>query len=453
MRRWCVVMAAGVSSVVLAQDFPYKPLGADTPLPPIKTSADAMDAGKSFGAGAKTGTQGMVSTTSADFAVPGYNTNPKEAAYFDPNRIPKDEGNQRKNFCASTDLTKLSLQERKECEAINFLSKRKNDAHFTIDKKNDPLFKGYQDAKSASVNLASSSCELPSSAKAQSFTEHGCTESVLMPQTCRESLAVGVSTEEKDVDFSFVINTDLRKYRAYCNDDEGRMAIWGSNFAQNELVKVGTGMYRYVGIEASHAYGSTASCKMEEMSCERNYCDRTGTCTCINPSPTGKIVVMNQFLKEFTWWGEEDDGNIWVNVDLEHGTAAIQDANLIDNGGVIMSWRETPTLQMQGRSAVRVTDKPEAFNCSLFGPQNFRVVSNASGGECAGMKCTVGTANITDVDYRTCTLTVHFGKSGGNFHGLHDGAGARWTNKITVRMFAKVPTFHNDVHGNCPAGL
>ena len=444
------LLAIMLAMPTIAENFSYQPLTTSTLKSGALSEKDVLEAGKSFAIDAKTATQGMVSTKSADYAVPEYKTTPKEAAYYDPNVVPKNKGDERKDFCASTDLAKLSVAERKECEAINFLAKRKNDSHFTLDKTKDPLFTGYVNAKKAATDINSSSCDLPTAVRSDAYTKHSCIENMFKPEKCGESLAVGLTTETKDIDYTFIVNTDLRKYRAWCNNDSGRFTFYGKNFELNKIVMVNSKAYRFVGIDISHNYGVHAQCNMEELKCDRFSCARDGTCQCVNSVATGNIVAQNQFLKEYSQLGEEDDANIWLWVDLEHDSADINYAELRDNGGLLMAWRDDP-FQMQGQTAFQAVDKPSYFNCALFSPQNFRVVANASGGGCDGKLCTVGTVSVAEVDQQNCKVKLVFGKSGDiNFHNIHDGAGARWTNKITLRMFSKVPTFHDDWHGNCP---
>ena len=169
----------------IAEDFPYQPLTTSTLKSGVLSETDVLEAGKIFAGDAKTATQGMVSTKSADYAVPEYKTTPKEAAYYDPNVVPKNKGDERKDFCASTDLSTLSVAERKECEAINFLAKRKNDSHFTLDKTKDPIFTGYVNAKKAATDINSSSCDLPMAVRSDAYSEHSCVENYVQTRKMR----------------------------------------------------------------------------------------------------------------------------------------------------------------------------------------------------------------------------------------------------------------------------
>ncbi len=148
--------------------------------------------------------------------------------------------------------------------------------------------------------------------------------------------------------------------------------------------------------------------------------------------------------------GEEDDANIWVTVDLEHKTAEINHAQLIDNGDVIMSWLEDP-LQMQGKTAITLLDAPGDFQCARVRPENIRLLANASGEMCeSGQGCTVGAASVVEVDYPRCKVKLLFGKAGGDFHYLHNGWGARWTNKLTLRMFGTTVDMVDNWNSQCP---
>jgi len=57
---------------------------------------------------------------------------------------------------------------------------------------------------------------------------------------------------------------------------------------------------------------------------------------------------------------------------------------------------------------------------------------------------------VTEVDDRHCKVKLHFGKSGGDFHYLHNGWGARWTNKITLRMFGTTVDMVDHWNSQCP---
>jgi hypothetical protein len=444
-------MACAAPGTDSAPAFPYAPLpAAGLPTQPL-TPDSAFQAGKNFAADTREVAGAMINNRSAEYALPGYDQTPALAGTFDPFQLPKAQGTARQQACAKADLSKLPETDRRECEAINYLTKRVNTAKFTLDRQTDPLFKTYHEAETISASLGNMDCQLPGQPSMQSsFEERTCRESLVKShQTCRDKLSVSAQEQDRDFDYSFTLNTDLRKWRAFCNDNEsGRFSAY--NFPLHKIVQSNGKTYRYIGLDASHQWGYEASCLMEEMNCERTSCDRSGNCYCINPSPSGVIVPRNEFLHVMTWWGEEDDADIWVTVDLEQKTAEINDAQLLDNGGIIMSWSADP-LQMQGKTEMSVLDAPRDFQCAHVKPSNIRIFANASGGACEnGRGCTVGAASVAEVDYQHCRVKLLFGKSGGDFHYLHNGWGARWTNKLTLRMFGTTVEMVDNWNSQCP---
>ena len=444
-------LAGAAPDSISGQAFPYAPLSASSlPSQPL-TSDSAFQAGKTFASDTQEATGGMINSQSAGYALPGYDQTPALAVTFDPFQLPKAQGTARQQACAGADLSKLPEAERRECEAINYLTKRVNTAKFTLDRQTDPLFKTYHEAETIAASLGNADCQLPGqSGGAVTHEDRTCRESLVKSrQKCHDKLSVSAQEKDRDFDYAFTLNTDLRKWRAFCNDnDSGR--VYPVNFPLHKIIKAAAKTYRYVGQDASHQWGYEASCLMEEMNCERSYCDRSGNCYCINPVPSGVIVPRNEFLHVMTWWGEEDDANLWVTVDLEQRTAEISNARLIDNGGVIMSWTEDP-LQMQGGAAMSAVDAPQNFQCAQIKPSNIRVAANASGGACeSGRGCTFGTAAVAEVDYQRCKVKLVFGRSGGDFHYLHNGWGARWTNKLTLRMFGTTVDMVDNWNSQCP---
>lgn len=427
--------------------------GATVPAQPLPavTADMAFTAGSSLAEGARETTHGLITRQSANDVLPGYDRPSPLAGTFDPFRLPKAEGSARRQECAEADLARLPENERRECEAINYLGRRVNAARYTLHRQQDPLFRTYRDAEMVAASLANADCRLPVRPDAVMTPEETtCREErVASRLRCRDKLTVNIREREREFDYVLTLNTDLRKWRAFCNGDaSGR--IRPISFPLHKILRIEGKTYRYVGLDASHQWGYEASCLMEEMGCDQSWCDRNGQCQCINPVPSGRIVPRNEFLRVMTHWGEEDDANIRVKVDLEQGRAEIVDAELRDNGGVIMSWTGEP-LQMQGRALMSVQQPSGHFDCAQVRPRHIRVIHTESGEGCeSGRSCTVGTAAVVGVDEGSCRVTLLLGRSSGDFHYLHDGWGARWTNRVTLRMLGVMADMEDSWSGQCP---
>ncbi len=157
---------------------------------PIRTPADAFNAGKDFAKEGKAVAGGTVNRTTGSAELPHYSTSAPETKHFQGGRNPIGEaGVSKQTECA----TRHSLKgfEQQECDAVNFLVKNPTKRpKYTMDKKTDPLLTG-------SKETIEKPGPIPGDTNQQCRVETITTPGTFITETCTETYGLDNVTCDK----------------------------------------------------------------------------------------------------------------------------------------------------------------------------------------------------------------------------------------------------------------
>ncbi len=157
---------------------------------PIRTPADAFNAGKAFAQEGKTAASGKVNRSTGIAELPHYSATAPEAEFFQHGRNPLGGAGMNKQAeCA----TRRSLNgfAQQECDAVNFLVKNPTERpKYTMDKKTDPLLTG-------SKETIEKPGPIPGDTNQQCRVETITTPGTFITETCTETYGLDNPTCDK----------------------------------------------------------------------------------------------------------------------------------------------------------------------------------------------------------------------------------------------------------------
>lgn len=188
------------------------------------TPNSAFQAGKDFASSMQDNVTGVLNEQSANEHLDFTSTPPQSSSYQE--LPPRSMGTDRQNYCASIDLSTLSESDRKECEAVNYLTGVQNRTNpYTLDKATDPLFARYKEGIELSEKINADTCSLEGSTiPSNTGTTEVCTESFQRSEkVCRDSLTVNVNRVGRSYTLDFAVTALLAKWTSNnCEEDNAQ---------------------------------------------------------------------------------------------------------------------------------------------------------------------------------------------------------------------------------------
>lgn len=182
-----------------------------------------FQAGKDFAASMQSTVEATLNEESAHEHVEYTEAPPQASTYQET--PPRSMGVDKKNYCANSDLSTMNERDRKECEAVNYLSGIENRTNpYVLDEANDPLFKRYEEGLLLAEKINADTCSLEGTTiPSDSGITEVCSEAVQRSdKSCQDTLDVKVTRVGRTYQLEFAVTVLLAKSTSNgCEEDAG----------------------------------------------------------------------------------------------------------------------------------------------------------------------------------------------------------------------------------------
>lgn len=209
---------------------------------PNGTPMEAFNQGKEFGALMQEDVQKSFTEAKAKETL-DFSDSPPEASYYG-DLPPREKGTEKQDYCSKVNMDTISEAQRKECDAVNYLTGVQNRSNpYTIDKANDPIFKRYDEGIELSKRINADTCNLEgSNIPSEGGITDVCTEAIQRAnRQCNEELTVKIEESPKKYILQFAITVLLAKSNgAQCRESNSTgeftidLSMFSTYFNRNE---------------------------------------------------------------------------------------------------------------------------------------------------------------------------------------------------------------------------